>query len=180
MSRVAIFVYGVASYLVFFAVFLYGIGFIGGFLTPTLLDGVPHASLSFSVAVDIALLAAFAIQHSGMARPAFKRWWTQAVPQEAERSTYVLFSSLALAALFVWWQPIGGMLWLVWWAIRKADEEPVSTTDEDGGSKVNPHHRRHPRPPRPPRPRRGPHAGAAPPAPKRIRSVVAFASKVEH
>jgi hypothetical protein len=76
--------------------------------------------------------------------------------------------------------PIVGMGWLVWWAIRRADQEPA-TSDDDGGSKIDPQRRLHPRPPRPPRPRRGPHAGVpAPPAPKRTRSVVAFASKVEH
>jgi protein-S-isoprenylcysteine O-methyltransferase Ste14 len=118
MSRVAIFVYGVVSYLIFFAVFLYAIGFIGGFLTPTLLDGVPHASLPVALAVDLGLLAAFALQHSGMARPAFKRWWTRVVPEEAERSTYVLLSSLALAVLFVYWEPIGGVIWSVSGAAR--------------------------------------------------------------
>jgi protein-S-isoprenylcysteine O-methyltransferase Ste14 len=111
MSRIAIFLYGVISYLVFFAVFLYGVGFIGGFLTPTALDGAPHTTLIAALAVDVGLLAAFALQHSGMARPAFKRWWKQIVPEEAERSTYVLVSSLALAALYVFWEPIGGVIW---------------------------------------------------------------------
>ena len=120
MSRVAIFVYGVVAYVVFFAVFLYAIGFIGGFLTPTLLDGVPHASLERALIVDLSLLAAFALQHSGMARPAFKRWWTRVVPQEAERSTYVLFSSLALVALFVLWEPIGGVIWSASGGLRYA------------------------------------------------------------
>jgi methanethiol S-methyltransferase len=120
MSRIAIFVYGVVSYLIFFGVFLYAIGFIGRFLTPTLLDGVPHASLAKALTVDLGLLAAFALQHSGMARPAFKRWWTRIVPQEAERSTYVLLSSLALAALFVFWEPIGGLIWSVSGVARAA------------------------------------------------------------
>jgi methanethiol S-methyltransferase len=120
MSRVAIFVYGVVTYVVFFAVFLYAIGFIGGFLTPTLLDGVPHVSLERALIVDLSLLAAFALQHSGMARPAFKRWWTRVVPQEAERSTYVLFSSLALVALFVLWEPIGGVIWSASGGLRYA------------------------------------------------------------
>ncbi len=111
MSRIGIFAYGVLSYLVFFAVFLYGIGFIGGFSTPTSLDGVPTASLGHALAADLALLAAFALQHSGMARPAFKAWWKRFVPEAAERSTYVLLSSLALAALYVYWQPIGGVIW---------------------------------------------------------------------
>lgn len=111
MSRVAIFAYGILSYLLFLAVFLYGLGFIGGFLTPTSLDGVPTTSLGHALTVDLSLLAAFAVQHSGMARPAFKRWWKQFVPAAAERSTYVLMSSLALVALYVFWEPIGGVVW---------------------------------------------------------------------
>jgi methanethiol S-methyltransferase len=111
MSRIAIFAYGILSYLFFLAVFLYGIGFIGGFLTPTSLDGVPTSSLGRALTVDLSLLAAFAIQHSGMARPAFKRWWKRYVPEAAERSTYVLLSSLALAAMYIFWQPIGGVVW---------------------------------------------------------------------
>src|SRR5580704_11115314 len=111
MSRIGIFVYGVLSYAVFFAVFLYGIGFIGGFLTPTSLDSAPMSSLGHALTVDLSLLAAFAIQHSGMARPGFKAWWKRVVPEAAERSTYVLLSSLALAALYVFWEPIGGVVW---------------------------------------------------------------------
>jgi protein-S-isoprenylcysteine O-methyltransferase Ste14 len=118
MSRVGIFIYGVASYLVFLAVFFYGIGFIGGFLTPTTLDGIPTAPLGRSLAVDLGLLAAFAIQHSGMARPAFKVWWKRFVPEAAERSTYVLVSSLAMVALFVLWQPIGGVVWSAQGGVR--------------------------------------------------------------
>lgn len=113
MSRIGIFAYGILSYLIFLAVFLYGIGFIGGFLTPTSLDGVPTASLGHALTVDLSLLAAFALQHSGMARPAFKLWWKRFVPEAAERSTYVLVSSLALVALYVFWQPIGGVVWSV-------------------------------------------------------------------
>jgi methanethiol S-methyltransferase len=111
MSRLGIFLYGVASYAVFLVVFLYGIGFIGGFGTPTLLDGVPSRPLNQALLIDLGLLAAFAVQHSGMARPAFKRWWTRIIPVAAERSTYVLVSSLALVALYLWWQPIGGIVW---------------------------------------------------------------------
>ena len=77
--------------------------------------------------------------------------------------------------------PIGGLLWLVWWAIHKTDEEePAPARDEDGGSKVTHGRHVHPRPPRSPRPRRGPHAGAPPPAPPRTRSVVARGRKVQH
>ena len=113
MSRVGIFFYGILSYVVFLAVFVYAIGFIGGFLTPTMLDGAPNRPLAEALAIDLGLLALFAIQHSGMARPAFKRWWTRIVPEAAERSTYVLLSSLLLVALFAYWEPIGGVIWSV-------------------------------------------------------------------
>lgn len=113
MSRIATVVYGVLCYAVFLAVFVYAIGFIGGFLTPTTLDGPPTRPLWQALAIDLGLLAAFAVQHSGMARPAFKRWWTRYVPEPVERSTYVLVSSLLLVGLFVLWQPIGGVVWRV-------------------------------------------------------------------
>ncbi|HWA62512.1 MAG TPA: isoprenylcysteine carboxylmethyltransferase family protein [Caulobacteraceae bacterium] len=111
MARVSSFVYGVLCYAVFFAVFLYGVGFIAGVATPTALDGPARVPLPKAMAVDLALLAAFAVQHSGMARPAFKRWWTRIVPEHLERSTYVLLSSLALAAFYLFWQPMGGVFW---------------------------------------------------------------------
>ena len=103
--------YGIASYGVFLGVFVYAVGFIGGFLTPTRLDGAPTRPFWQALLIDLGLLGLFAIQHSVMARPAFKRWWTRFVPEAVERSTYVLFSSLALVALFAWWQPIGGIVW---------------------------------------------------------------------
>jgi protein-S-isoprenylcysteine O-methyltransferase Ste14 len=111
MSRSGIFAFGILSYAIFLAVFLYGIGFIGGFLTPTMLDGPPGVPLGRALLVDVGLLAAFAVQHSGMARPAFKRWWTRWVAEAAERSVYVLASSLALAAFYLFWQPIGAVVW---------------------------------------------------------------------
>ena len=111
MSRIGIFLYGLVCYGVFLAVFVYAIGFIGGFLTPTLLDGTADRPLIQALAIDLGLLAAFALQHSIMARPAFKRWWTRVVPEAAERSTYVLASSLALVALFVYWEPIDVLVW---------------------------------------------------------------------
>jgi protein-S-isoprenylcysteine O-methyltransferase Ste14 len=110
-SGAGAFAYGIVSYSVFLGVFLYAIGFIGGFLTPTRLDGVARRPLLEALAIDLGLLGLFAIQHSVMARPAFKRWWTRFVPEPVERSTYVLLSSLALVALFLWWQPIGGIVW---------------------------------------------------------------------
>jgi len=111
MSRIATFLYGLGCYVVFLGVFLYAIGFIAGLVTPTQLDGVADRPLLQALAIDLGLLALFAIQHSVMARPAFKRWWTRIVPEAAERSTYVLASSLALVVLFIYWEPIGGVLW---------------------------------------------------------------------
>jgi protein-S-isoprenylcysteine O-methyltransferase Ste14 len=111
MSRIGIFLYGIVCYLIFLAVFLYGIGFIGGFLTPTSLDADPKSPLGAALTVDLVLLGVFAIQHSGMARPGFKEWWKRIVPEAAERSTYVLLSSIALAVLFIYWEPIGGVVW---------------------------------------------------------------------
>lgn len=118
MSRIATLLYGVVAYALFLAVFIYAIGFIGGFVTPTRLDGAPTGPLGVALAVDLGLLAAFAVQHSGMARPAFKRWWTRVVPEAAERSTYVLASSLAMVLLFLTWQPIGGVVWQAEGAVR--------------------------------------------------------------
>jgi protein-S-isoprenylcysteine O-methyltransferase Ste14 len=111
MRRLAIFLYGVACYVVFFATFLYAVGFIGNLLVPKAIDSPRDVALGTALAVNLGLLALFAVQHSVMARPAFKRWWTRAVPEPAERSTYVLFSSLALIALFWFWQPMGGVVW---------------------------------------------------------------------
>lgn len=111
MFRFFAMAYGVAAYAVFLGVFIYAIGFIGGFVTPTALDAAPTRPLLEALAIDLALLAGFAIQHSGMARPAFKRWWTRIVPEPIERATYVLVSSLLMIALFVHWQPIGGVIW---------------------------------------------------------------------
>src|ERR1051325_9642357 len=112
-KRLTIFLYGVVSYAVFFATFLYAIGFIGNFGVPRTLDSAPGSDFMTSLAIDLGLLALFAAQHSVMARPAFKRWFTRVVPESAERSTYVLFSSLALIAMFALWQPLGGVVWAV-------------------------------------------------------------------
>ena len=110
-SRVAVLAYGIVCYAIFFATFVYAIGFLGGFLTPTRLDGPVTAPLGAALGVDLALLSIFAVQHSGMARPAFKRALTRLLPPPAERSTYVLASSLALIALFAFWRPLGGVAW---------------------------------------------------------------------
>jgi protein-S-isoprenylcysteine O-methyltransferase Ste14 len=115
-----VFAFGVVSYGLFLGVFLYAIGFIGGFFTPTTLDGAPQRPFVEALAIDLALLGLFAVQHSVMARPAFKRWWTRIIPEAAERSMYVLLSSLALVALFAFWEPIGGTIWSTAGAARAA------------------------------------------------------------
>jgi len=111
MKRTLIILYGVASYLVFFATFLYAVGFIGNLWVPKTLDSPRDTSLGNALLIDLGLLALFAVQHSVMARPAFKNWWTRIVPAAAERATYVLFSSMALVLLFYYWQPLGGSVW---------------------------------------------------------------------
>jgi len=118
VSRTVTLLYGVLAYATFLGVFVYAVGFVGGFFTPTRLDGPPTHPLGVALGVDLALLGAFALQHSGMARPAFKRWLTRFVPQAAERSTYVLASNLAMLALFAAWQPIGGEIWTATGAAR--------------------------------------------------------------
>ena len=111
MKRSLIFIYGVASYAIFFATFGYAIGFIGNFAVPKAIDSAPMLPLGTSLLIDLGLLSLFAIQHSGMARPAFKRWLTRFVPQPAERSTYVLASSVCLVLIMWFWAPLGGVVW---------------------------------------------------------------------
>lgn len=111
VRRLALLVYGLVSYILSLATFVYAVGFIGGFLMPTQLDGPREGSLAAALAINSGLLALFALQHSGMARSGFKRWLTRFVPEPAERSTYVLLSSAALFLLFWQWQPIGGIVW---------------------------------------------------------------------
>ncbi len=113
MKRIAAFAYGAVCYAVFFATLLYAIGFLGNFGVPKSIDSGPAGSPLAALGIDCGLLALFALQHSVMARPWFKRAWTRIVPEPVERSTYVLFSSVALLFLFWQWRPIGGVVWSV-------------------------------------------------------------------
>jgi methanethiol S-methyltransferase len=113
IGRCAAFLYGLFCYVVFLVTFLYACGFVGNFGIPRSIDSVPVMAWHHALLVDAALLGIFGVQHSVMARQGFKTWWTQFIPQPVERSTYVLFSSLCLIALFYLWQPIGGTVWTV-------------------------------------------------------------------
>lgn len=107
-------IYGALCYILFLLTFLYSIGFVGNIIVPKSIDSGPTAaSTTEALVVDVILLGLFAIQHSVMARPAFKRWWTQVVPSAIERSTYVLLSSLVLILLFWQWRPITDVIWSV-------------------------------------------------------------------
>ena len=112
-KRLVIFAYGLVSYMVFFITFLYAVGFIGNLYVPRSMDSAARMSFLPALVIDALLLMMFAVQHSVMARPRFKEVLTRFIPAAAERSTYVLCSSLLLIALFVFWQPIGGVVWNV-------------------------------------------------------------------
>lgn len=111
MKRSLIFTYGVISYVLFFVTFVYSIGWVGNLWVPQSLDSPPLVPLGSALLTNLGLLTIFAVQHSGMARPGFKRWLTRYIPEAAERSTYVLMSTVAMAAMMVFWQPMGGVIW---------------------------------------------------------------------
>lgn len=113
MNRILTFLYGTASYTVFLGTFLYSIGFIGNLGVPKAMDSPGSADWTTALMIDAGLLSLFAVQHSVMARPWFKRLLTKVVPVAIERSTYVLASSLALIVLYWKWQPLGGTIWEV-------------------------------------------------------------------
>ena len=114
MNRYLAIVYGAFSYALFLVVFLYLIGFVGG-LVPRSVDNAVVAAVGQAVLIDVVLVTLFALQHSVMARPAFKAWWTRIVPEPIERSTYVLAASLVLALLLWQWRELPAVVWEVTW-----------------------------------------------------------------
>ncbi len=111
MGKLFAFLYGIVAYLVFAVVIVYSLGFVSGLVVPKTIDSGSAGPLVESVVINLVLMTIFALQHSVMARPQFKKWWTKIVPQPVERSTYVLFASLALALLFWQWRPIPDVMW---------------------------------------------------------------------
>ena len=120
MKKLAIFAYGVLSYVLCLGTLVYLAGFMGNLFVPKSIDAAPTAPLGQALLINLCLLAVFAVQHSVMARAGFKRWLTRYIPAEAERSTYVLASSLALILLVALWEPMGGVVWAL--------QSPVATT----------------------------------------------------
>ncbi len=113
MGRLIALLYGLAAYLVFFFAFLYAIGFVEGLWVPKTIDTGTVVPTTEALIVNLLLMSLFAVQHSVMARRQFKEWWTQYVPKSVERSTYVLFASLALVLLFWQWRPMPDVMWQV-------------------------------------------------------------------
>lgn len=113
MKKIIVLFYGISAYIIFLISFLYAIGFVGNLIVPKTIDSGAETNLTTSLFINIGLLSLFAIQHSIMARPAFKAWWVKFIGKAAERSTYILLSSLALLLIFWKWQPMTSIIWKI-------------------------------------------------------------------
>jgi protein-S-isoprenylcysteine O-methyltransferase Ste14 len=113
MTRFIAFLYGLVSYVAAFVSLLYAIGFVSGLVVPKTIDTGAAVPIAEAFIIDLLLMSVFAVQHSVMARQGFKQWWTQFVPKSVERSTYVLFASLALVLLYWQWRPIPTVVWQI-------------------------------------------------------------------
>lgn len=113
VGRIAQFAYGLLAYAAFFGTILYAIGFVANVGVPKSIDSGEAGPLVAALLVNSGILLAFVVQHTVMARPAFKRWWTTFIPESIERSTFVLAASLILIALFVFWRPMPATVWHV-------------------------------------------------------------------
>jgi protein-S-isoprenylcysteine O-methyltransferase Ste14 len=113
LQRSAILLYGLLAYAAFFIVIVYLIGFVTDLFVPVSVNRGPESNVVLAIIVNLGLIATFAVQHTIMARPGFKQWFTRYIPESAERSTFVLLASLILAALCFFWQPIPGIVWQV-------------------------------------------------------------------
>lgn len=113
MKRFIYFTYGLICYLLFVASVVYLMAFVGNLYLTNTLDSAPKIALNQALLINLGLFLLFGLQHSLMARQGFKNWWREYLPQPIERSTYVLFSSIALVVLLYYWQPLGGPIWKV-------------------------------------------------------------------
>jgi protein-S-isoprenylcysteine O-methyltransferase Ste14 len=111
MTRTAVFVYGSVCYLLFLGTFLYAIGFVANWIVPKSIDTGEVGPRGAAILVNVLLLGLFAVQHTIMARPAFKAWWTRIIPAAAERSTFVLASCACLCLMFWQWRPMPEIIW---------------------------------------------------------------------